>query len=184
MSYIVPVQIRKHLIPFFFKEFEGEQQTYLEKEVTAIKISSRSSLGKLIRMFTIKAETPAQTRFYQLYLSVEETPEGKVLEGTAYSFESGTNSFLQLPQDATKVINELMEDIFRISFIYYVDGYMKDDSSRLSDAIYKFIDMYDLLECGFDFEAMRQLYYREKKKDCKLSRLQIRTANRVYNNEQ
>jgi hypothetical protein len=120
MNYIVPVQIRQHLIPFFLKEFEGEQQTFLDKEVTAIKVSTTSSLGKLIRMFTIKAESPVETQVFQLYLSIEETPEGKVMEGTAYSFESGSKSLCRLPKDANKVINELMEDIFRISFIYFV----------------------------------------------------------------
>ncbi|OIQ22030.1 MAG: hypothetical protein BM557_01230 [Flavobacterium sp. MedPE-SWcel] len=178
---IVPVHIRPHLIPFFFKEFEGEQATYLNKEVTAIKISTRSSLGKMIRMFMIKAETPVKSEFYQLYLSVADTPSGKAFEGTAYSFESGSKSFLELPPDVNKVINDLLEDIFRITFVFFVQGYMHHGKPNITKAINEFIDMYDLLEVGFCNEKLRQLYYREKRKNKKVSRLQFRIANRVTN---
>lgn len=113
----------------------------------------------------VKVEKPLRSDYFQLYLSVSDTPKGKVFEGTAYLFESGSNNFLELPSDATKVINALMEDVFRTAFIYFIDGYMKTPKAELVTAINLFIDEYELLEFGFSYETMRKIYYREKKKD-------------------
>lgn len=178
---IVPINIRPHLIPFFFKEFEVKEAVYLNLKVNAVKISTKSSLGKMIRMFMVKVDKPIRAEHYQLHLSVIDTPKGKVYEGSAYAYESGAKSFLRLQNDANIAINELLEDIFRTSFNFFVEGYMQGKESKLTDAINFFIEKYDLLEFGYCHETMRQLYYREKKKT-KLNRFQIRSANRVNNN--
>jgi hypothetical protein len=178
---IVPVQIRPHLIPFFFQEFDGEEASYLNKKVTAVKISTKSSLGKMMRLFMMKVEKPTRVQHYQLYLSVADNPDGKEYEGSYFKYESGTNSFLELPADVNKEINNLLEDIFRISFIFFVDGYMQEGKPNITQGINKFIDKYELLEFGFCNEKLRQLYYRERDKNRRLSRLQNRPANRVTN---
>jgi hypothetical protein len=67
---IVPVSIRPHLIPFFFKEFEGQEAKYLGQKVKAIRVPTSSSLGCMMRMFMVKVEKPAKViDHYQLYLS-------------------------------------------------------------------------------------------------------------------
>lgn len=179
---IVPIQIRPHLIPFFFQEFDGEEASYLNKKVTAIKVSTKSSLGRTIRLFMVKVNIPVKIDNYQLYLSVADHPDGgKTYEGNFYRFESGQSSFLQLPPEVNRDINNLLEDIFRMAFIFYVDGYMEDGKKNITQGINKFIDQYELLEFGFCNEKLRQLYYREKGKNKRLSRFQQRPANRVTN---
>lgn len=192
---IVPVQIRPHLIPFFFQEFEGEEASYLNKKVTAIKVSTKSSLGRMMRLFMVKVEKPSRVDHYNIFLSVADTPSGKVFEGNFYKqessfvfdpannvkFESGAKSFLELPPDVNRDINNLMEDIFRMAFVYFVDGYMIDGKRNITQGINAFMDKYDLLEFNFDNEKLRQLYYREMNKSKRLSRFQNRPANRVTN---
>ncbi|MHA3788314.1 hypothetical protein ACX0HA_08910 [Flavobacterium hauense] len=179
---VVPVNIRPHLIPFFFLEFEGKEASYCGKTVTAVKISTSSSLGKMIRLFMLKVEKPAKVDHYNLFLSVADNPEGgKQYEGNYFKYVSGANSFLELPADVNREINNLLEDIFRLSFIFFVDGFMHNGKPNITKGIDFFIDKYDLLEFGFCNEKLRQLYYRERSKDRRLSRMQMRPANRVTN---
>jgi hypothetical protein len=179
---IVPVQIRPHLIPFFFQEFDGEEASYLNQKVTAVKFSSKSSWGKMIRMFMVKVNMPKKVDHYQLYLRVADSPQGqKTYEGNFYKFESGASSFLELPPDVNHDINSLLEDIFRMAFVFYVDGYMVGGKRNIVQGINSFIDKYELLEFGFCNEKLRQLYYREIKKGNRCSRFQKGPANRVTN---
>ena len=166
MSSIVPVNIRPHLVPFFFKEFEGKDADYLGKKVKAIRVSTSSSLGRMMRLFMVKVEKPTKVvDHYQLYLSVADNPNGgKDYQGNYYRFESGSRSFLELPPETNKEINNLLEDIFRVSFVSFMDGYMRGKDAVINDGINDFIDKYDLLEVGQSIDGMRQLYYREKKK--------------------
>lgn len=177
---IVPVEIRPHLIPFFFQEFDGEKASYRGKEVTAVKISTKSSLGRMMRLFMVKIAKPVKTDYYNLYLSVADTPSGKEYEGTFYRYESGSKSFLEMPKDVSREINGLLEDIFRIAFLYFVSGYMYEGKSNITKGIDAWIEKYDLLEFGFSNSSLRQLYYRERNKG-KLNRLQQPSANRVLN---
>lgn len=179
---VVPVNIRPHLVPFFFKEFEGKEACYLGKTVTAVRISTSSSLGKMIRLFMLKVDKPVKVDHYNLFLSVADNPQGgKLYEGNYFKYESGSNSFLELPNDVNKEINNLLEDIFRMSFIFFVDGFMHQGKPNITKGIDLFIEKYDLLEFGFCNEKLRQLYYRERQKNCRLSRMQMRPANRVTN---
>lgn len=180
---IVPTEIRPHLIPYFFKEFEGKEALYMGKKVHAVKISTSSSLGHWMRLFMIKVDKPDRADHYNLYLTVDDSPAGnKKYEGNFYRYESGARSFLTMPVDVSKALNDLLEDIFRTNFVSYVDGYLEargtgkvNDRGRI-EAINKFIDKYDLLEVGQNTESMRQLYYREKDRG-RLERFQSKAAN-------
>lgn len=183
---VVPANIRPHLIPYFFKEFEGKEALYLGKKVHAVRISTTSSLGHWMRLFMIKVDVPDRnTDHYNLFLTVEDTPSGnKKYEGNYYRYESGARSFLTLPTDVNKALNDLLEDIFRMAFVSFVDGYVnartdkKVNDNGVVDAINIFIDKYDLLEVGLSTESMRQVYYRETKKP-KLERFRNRPGNRA-----
>lgn len=176
----IPINIRPHLVPFLYQEFEGKEAVYLGKRVSSIKIGADSSLGRSMALYTVKADFPKRSEYYNIYLTLEELPNGKKkYEGNYYRLESGKRSFLEFPPEAVVQINNLLEDIFRISFVYFVDGYTQHSGSSVKAAIDLFIDKYDLLEFGFSNESMRQLYYREK--GTKLDRLKEQSSNRVTN---
>lgn len=163
---IVPVNIRPHLVPFFFKESDGKEYRYANRVVkTVFYSSSTTTIGKIIRLLMVKSNMPLKVDDFNLCLSVEEVCHKKKYEGTIYRYESGRNHFLKLPEDANNDINDLMEDMFKMAFVKFIDGCLHDNpKANVVKAIDKFIDDYDLLEFDKTNETMRRLYYREKKK--------------------
>lgn len=180
---IVPVTIRPHLIPFFFKQSEGKEFLYGNKKVkTALFSSTVSSLGRMIRLLMEKSAMPLKVDNFNLCMTISDTKHGKQYKGEFYKCVDGRKTFLQLPSDANDDINDLMEDIFRMSFISYMEGCVENnDQAVVTKAIDRFIDKHDLLEFGFCNDTMRRLYYREKKKDKIVSRFQSAKSTQILN---
>ena len=44
----IPVMIRPQLIPFLFKEFEGNEASYMEKKIKSVRFLPSSSLTKYL----------------------------------------------------------------------------------------------------------------------------------------
>lgn len=180
---IVPILIRPHLVPFFFKESDGKEVAYGNKRVKAVLYSpSVSTVGRIIRLLMVKAERHLNVDNFNLFLTISDDGNGKKYEGQFYKHESGRNSFLMLPKEANDDINDLLEDMFRMSFISYMNGCIENnDESVVISAIDKFIDKYDLLEFGFSNDTLRRLYYREKKNSKIISRFQTKKSTKILN---
>lgn len=180
---IVPIIIRDHLVPFFFKESDGKEASYGNRKVKAVLFSPTvSSVGRVIRLLMVKSGKPLNIDNFNLYLTISDDGNGKRYSGQFYKHESGRNSFLMLPKEANDDINDLLEDIFRLSFISYMNGCIENnDDAVITQAIDKFIDKYELLEFGFSNDTLRRLYYREKK-NCKIvSRFQTKKSQKIMN---
>lgn len=180
---IVPIVIREHLVPFFFKESEGREFSYGKKRVKAVVMSANvSSLGRMIRLLMEKAGKPLEINNFNLFLTISDDGNGKKYEGQFYKHESGRNSFLMLPKDTNDDINDLLEDMFRMSFVSYMNGCVENNGEAVvTSAIDKFIDKYELLEFGFSNDTLRRLYYREKK-NCKIiARFQTKKSPKIMN---
>ena len=180
---IVPILIRPHLVPFFFKESEGDEVTYGNKKVKSVLYSSTvSSMGRMIRLLMVKAGKPLNVKNFNLFLTISDHGNGKKYKGEFYKFENGRNSFLQLPQETNDDINDLFEDIFRMAFISYMNGYLEfHPDAVITTGIDKFIDKYDLLEFGFSNDTLRQLCYREKKNGKITARFQTKKSAKILN---
>ena len=180
---LVPIVIRQHLVPFFFKESEGQEVAYGNYKVKAVLFSSTvSSVGRIIRLLMVKSGKPMKIDSFNLYLKVSDDGNTKRYTGQFYKQEKGRNSFLMLPKEANDDINDLLEDIFRLSFISYINGCIENNESALiTQSIDKFIDKYELLEFGFSNDTLRRLYYREKKKDKIVSRFQTKKSPKIMN---
>ena len=183
MSSIVPIIIRSHLVPFFFKECEGKEQAYSNKRVKAVLFSPMvSTVGRIIRLLMVKSGRPLQIENFNLFLTVADEGDKKRYYGQFYKYESGRNSYLMLPKEANEDINDLLEDIFRMSFVSYMNGCIdNNEEAVVVFAIDKWIDKYDLLEFGFSNDTLRQLYYREKKNGKMLARFQKKKSSSVLN---
>ena len=183
MSAVVPIVIRQHLVPFFFKESEGEEFLYGNKRGKSVLFSSMvSSVGRIMRLLMVKSGKPLNVENFNLYLSISESGNSRQYQGQFYKYESGRNSFLMLPEEANKDINDLLEDIFRMSFISYMNGCLENNNNAVvTYAIDKFIEKYDLLEFGFSNETLRKIYYREKKNNKIVARFQAAKSPRVIN---
>lgn len=183
MSSIVPILIRQHLIPFVFKECEGEEFNYGGKRGKAVLFSPMlSSVGCIVRRLMEKSGKPLKVENFNLYLSIQDTVSGKKYQGQIYKYESGRNSFLMLPEEANKEINDLLEGMFRMAFVSYINGCVENSSEAVvTKAIDKWIDKYDLLEFGYTNDTLRRLYYREKDKGKILARFQTAKSPKVLN---
>lgn len=178
---LIPSYIRPHLVPFLFKELEGTEAGYMNKEVKSITIHPSSSLGKYLQAQIATTVKLKKKDKFIIYLTVEKK-RFNIFYGLFYIVIDKVKERLMLPEEAVNNINYLIEDMFRIGFIYYVDGSIAAGKS-ITNSIDSFIDKYDLLEVGFSNNNLRTLYYREKKKDSKLSRMQFHSSNRVMNFE-
>lgn len=148
---------------------EGEEISYLNFKAKAITLAFSSSLSKFLRIALQKADVPVKLDNYRILLSISDKREYK---GSIYKLDDGRKNFLSLPEEINSDINNLLEDIFRIAFVYYILGRAESgDKNCITQAIYKFIENYQLFECGFDIESLRRYYYREIKNNHTLSRL-------------
>lgn len=173
------VEIRPQLIPFLFKEFEGNEAGYMDKKVKTVRFLPASSITKyLYNQIEYKKKINKKQDDFVLFLSIEQK-RPRIYTGIVYINSDGVKEALKMGEDKVKNFNNLLEDLFRISFTNFIDGYIAS-GSEITKGIDEFIDKYDLLEVGFEKESLRQLYYREKKSSV-LSRLQFQSSNRVYN---
>lgn len=169
----VPVHIRPHLVPFFFREFEGIESLYLNKKVKAAKISTSKPLGKFIRLLLEKSSKPEPIDKFHLFLSIQDREHSKEFFGQIYKCANGANSFLKLPQQGVDVINDHLEDIFRVSLVAFVEGRCKyNPKAEIRQAIDDFLMEYDLYEHGFGIESLRRYYYRVITEEYSLRRMQ------------
>ena len=175
---IVKVEIRPQLIPFLFKEFKGDEAGYMDKKIKSIRFLPSSSITKyLYNQIDYLKKRGKQDEFI-LFLTIEQKTS-RIYSGVVYIDAKGVKEPLMMDENKVKNFNNLLEDIFRISFVNYVDGFLQGipDVTRATNT---FIDKYDLLEVGLNEENLRVLYYREKETSL-LSRLQNQSSNRVIN---
>ena len=173
---IVPLKLRSHLIPFFYKEFEGVNVNYAGKIVKACKINSSSSLGFMIKTSLQKCDLPLKCNKYYVYITFSDDKKDCEL----YNVEKGRNSFLFVPDYLNEKINEIFEDQFRLAFQYHTKGMLKANPDLLvKDAVSEFMIEYQMDEHGFNLESMRRLLNRGS--DFKLKRFQNKISNRVLN---
>ena len=178
---LIPVQIRPHLIPFLYKEMEGTEANYMSRRTKSIKIYPFSSLGKFFYSQMSQYGAIGKQDQLMLYLVIEKKSLN-VYYGYLYASIKKVNDMVYMEEYQVKEINNLIEDIFRISFIYYVDGFLEHNAmGQITQGIDRFIEKYDLLELGFNTDGLRRLYYREKAKGAQMSRMQYQSATRVNN---
>lgn len=173
---IVPVKLNSHLIPFFYKEFEGEEANYRGVKVKACKIAPESSLGFMIKTLLQKCEIPVKHSKFYVYISFNDSTR----DCTLYNVESGKNNFLYVPEHLNKKLNTIFEDLFRLAFQYHTQGMLKNNPELyVRDAIESFMVEYKMDDYGFQLESIRKILNRGRKN--KLSRLQKKVGNRFLN---
>lgn len=178
---VIPLNIRPHLVPFLYQEFEGFEAQYLTRKVKAAKISTKTPFGKIIRLLCEKSEIPLKAKSFNAYLSIRNV-ENSDFFGSIYKYNSGQYSFLRLDERGVDLINEHLEDIFRLSLIAFVTGYVvKKEKGDVRAAVNFFLDMYNLREFGFSAPTLEQFYNRERRNSGRLVRMQKAVSNSVLN---
>jgi len=176
---IVPVDIRPHLVNFLMREFEGIEANYYGKRVKSCKLNNNSILGFIFRLMLEKS-TFSQKNIHQFkfFLHVQEFSP-KSSRGQIYKVQSGKTSFLKVPENQANDFNDILENLFRISFIYYVKGYAThSNNQQIKEAILSFMDIYSLYDFDYNEESLRRLYNRYSK-GLILKRLQHKPSKRT-----
>ncbi|WP_445458418.1 hypothetical protein [Flavobacterium sp. HNIBRBA15423] len=175
---MIPVKIRDHLIPFLFQEMEGTTASYDGQKVKMVRLLPSSSLANYLysQIGYEKKNNHFPNDNFLIYLSIEKKTSF-IYSGTIYIDKKGVKEELYLPLEKIREINNLLEDIFRISMVSFIDG-VKYAKIPMAKGIIAFIEKYNLDEYGFENETIRKMYYKQKKKSL-LSRVQIRSSNKV-----
>ncbi len=178
----VPVLIRPQLVPFLFKEFEGKQAHYDSRTVKSVVFLPSSSITSYLHAqinYTKDYSVKIKQSKYLFYFIVDQK-KTKTFSGEVFIDKGGVKESLYMSEQKVRDFNNLLEDMFRVSMIFYVDACVEHAKISVPQALEKFIEKYDLYEVGFDIEALRVLYFREKKTS-NLYRFQSKSANRVMN---
>ena len=178
---LVSVEIRPHLIPYFFNEMEGTPASYDGEKVKMIRLLPSSSLANYIytQIGFVKHQKRSEPYDnFMLFLSIK-TNNFYVCSGKIYLDKRGVKSELKMTIDKARDLNNILEDIFRTNMVSYVDGFIEARGTVVG-AVDCFMKKYNLIEYGFENETMRKMYYEQKKKKI-LSRFQIRSSNKVLN---
>lgn len=168
-----PIQIRPHLVSFFFKEIDGEEVHYLNTRAKSVKLYFSSSINKLLRLLLSKTDYPVRLDTHYMLLTISNKNEYK---GSIYKIDDDKRYFLSYPPEVNEDINNLLEDYFRVAFVFYVYGHVENSKEcSITAAILKFMQTYELEEFGFDYETLRRFYYREINKFGLLTRITKKT---------
>jgi hypothetical protein len=170
-------EIRPHLIMFLYNGFEGTEASYMGKSVRSVRFLPSSSVGRYLYDLCGYERKRGKQDVYFFFLEVERSKRN--FKGTLYVDQKGLYFVVRLEEDKLKALNDLLEDIFRISFTMWVDAAVQN-GIQICTAINQFIDKYELYDTGFDYESLRALYKREKKTP-RLCRMQTPSPNRVMN---
>lgn len=168
MPTLLPISIKPHLVSFFFHEVRGEEVNYLKYRSKSFTLYKSAALNAIISIIMVEADIPVKPSNLSILLDIDESNVNKQFRGTIYQPVDGQKHFLKVPAETNKIINDLMEDMFKMSFFYYVQGHLDNRSSKditLIDVIWKFMEKYELLEFGYNMESMRRMYYRMLKKN-------------------
>ena len=183
MTDLVSVYIRPHLISFLFNELEGEKEGFYEfKKSKLIRVTKMSVLGQFIHLFKTRATDKVSSKIsgYHIFLSIDKN-DSKNNEGTVYEKINQNNIHLELLPGDVKLLNDHLESLFRISLAKFIEGYIKNRSGTkfVNDAIHEFMLEHNLYDTEIDPESLRGFYYRSKKKDNSLQRIQVPTSNQI-----
>lgn len=162
-SNIIPLRLRPHLVSFLMKEMQGEGKSFAGYKCKIIDIPSCSFVGSFLLEHLVKIDYPVKNiESFNIFLDVKAKSRKRYIsKGNFYKIESLGKSFVYLPEEFVKIVNNIFEQQFRNSFYNYVDARV-ENNILVTTAILSFIDKYDLFEANITQPQLRKLYYRMK----------------------
>jgi hypothetical protein len=163
------LNIREHLVPYFYKEFGGHEKKFDSEVSKLVIINSSSSLFNYLKN-TIDFRQKTNIIFY---LSIDKVKPFK-MKGLVFYQEKNVKKPLMLQEEQVESINGFLEDIFRSTLVFYIKAYEEMGFAK-ETAIKNFMQKYELEEYGFEYNALKMMYYR----NTNLKRLIKQNSNRI-----
>ena len=160
---LVPVYIKPKLVLFMYHQFKSDTKACINgKRVKAVKITNKTHLGRSIKLLLKKSNSkPLKDITYSLFLSIEEQTRNNKYFGVAYKKVDGRYSYLEIPEEGVKYINDELEEAMHNSMFFFIDGFHnKEGRQGLEHGINIFCQRYNLFEFGYDVHSIRRRYYR------------------------
>lgn len=160
---LIPFRLSPHIIHYFFQEFEGSKKKYAGREVKTISINPDSTIGKFIVSNLRKIDYPVKNiDEFNLFIEMAIISKKRYCtKQKLFKREDYSNSFVELPEEFMVDVDEMLDDLFRQNFFYFVYGYSKDsEEGKVRKGIRLFMDKYELWNFDFNIEQFRRLYYR------------------------
>ncbi len=183
MNNLLAVNIRPHLISFLFQELAGEIKADVEgTKAKLAKVSRSSLLGSMIKVFEAQAIPSCKaTNSYTIFLRIDSDGEREAaFHKKTKDTHKNTYTILELLPEHVRIVNDLLENQFRLSAVEFIKGYANSDSSvnKINKAINQFMIHHNLYDTEIDPESLRRMYYNSLKKKHSLARLQNQTSTR------
>lgn len=163
------LQIRDHLVPFFFKEFSGQEKTFDSEVSKVVVVNPTSSIYNYLKN-TIELKNKSNIIFY---LSIDKVKPFR-MKGLVFYEVKKVKKPLMIFEEQMDTINSFLEDLMRSTLRFYIKAF-EDMNFKKSAAIRKFMQEYDMEEYGFEYNDLRIMYYRNNN----LNRLIHQNSNRI-----
>lgn len=162
---LVPVHIKPHLVPFLFKEFKAVDCNVDGKTIKAVKVTTFTHLGRIIRMLLEKTYTkPSCDKLPQIFLQVEEAPTTQAFLRPHFKYVDGRSSFLKLPESGQLILNGELERSFENACMFYIYCWHENNKDQgIKKGIIKFLEKFNLEEYDKTVTSIRRDFYRKLK---------------------
>jgi hypothetical protein len=158
---IIFIDLKKHLEDFLIHDFGTD-------ESGAIRINRRCEMGKYIDSMWESSPTPVQ-------LPGMDNPVRLRLPTNSYNWYKKTHRFIFFSEEKTDEINSRMEEFFleRLND-FFAEGYGKKFKQK--DIVNAFVEAYGSKNQSINFDQIKKLEYRNRKKRLKSLVLEIQKA--------
>lgn len=190
---LVSLYIRPHLISFLYEELEGNTKAIYEtKKVKIVRVTKKSPLGQLLRVFKTRAnsiEYANKIENYNVFISLDGTEiassKVSITEGYHVQRVNREAKELTLLKEDVKCINDFLETIFKISLMQFLKGYVQENNNKnkIRQGIHLFMLEYNLYDTSIDPSNLRDFYYNNiaEEKDYLLNRLKTPISPKTLN---
>lgn len=155
MTAKILVSIDEYLFHFVCASFQTETAVQTD-QFRLIKIHRTSVVGNFIVSF-LKAHNQSvefEKGYFTIAIRISKQPISDDLR----------KQFICLNSQLNQILNDFLRILFQNSFIFYVNGYRKDEKGEMRNAIREWIDRYELYEHDFTFCQLEQIYLRARRR--------------------
>ncbi|WP_018676102.1 hypothetical protein [Riemerella columbina] len=173
MIQLYPIEVPGYLIPFLIKEMGGCEVISKDEEFTRLIVKPNSVLGMFLRRRILP---DYKIKHYCLTIYSKKISNKKAFSTEIMEFQTSAEYRVDLSFDELESFYKFLDSNFKSCFYFFVKGYCTGSNSnaKIKEAIWKFIEHYELSEYGYDEKILRHYYYSFKSKG---------GLHKIFNNE-
>ncbi|EKB61431.1 hypothetical protein [Bergeyella zoohelcum] len=162
MIQLYPIEVPGYLIPFITNEMGGGKVLHQSEEFAQIKVDPKSILGMFLRR---RIRPDYKIKHYYLTVYSKNIGSQKTSSLEVMEFQTDAQFRIDLSFEELEAFYKFLDSAFRCSFYFFVKGYCfgSESSKKIKEAIWCFIEQYNLLEYGYNENQLRERFFRYRK---------------------